>query len=218
MNTKQLKRCIVILAAAGLLAGCGNPADRVAKATVTSTNGSAGTATTGESTTGASRAYVFGPENSSIQFTGSKVTGKHEGGFKKFSGQLKADGDKLAATGNKVEIETASIYTDTDRLTRHLQTPDFFNVAQFPTATFETVSITANQTNSTVTGKLTLHGITKEISFPANIKVTPESVDVDAQFAINRLDFDIKFRGMPNDLIRNDVVLRLKVKALPAKV
>jgi polyisoprenoid-binding protein YceI len=177
-----------------------------------------GGATTTASTSAAdARSYVFGPENSSISFIGSKVTGHHDGGFKKFSGELKAQGDKLASTGNKVEIDTTSIWTDTDRLTGHLKTKDFFDVAQYPTSTFETVSITDNGTNSLVTGKLTLHGITKEISFPATIKVSAASVDVDAQFAINRLDFDIKFKGMPNDLIRNDVVLKLKVKATPGK-
>jgi len=148
---------------------------------------------------------------------GSKVTGKHNGGFKKFSGQLKADGDKLASTGNKVEIDTTSLWADNEKLTGHLKSPDFFNVAQFPTATFETTEIKPNGTNSTVTGNLTLHGITKQISFPATIKVSPESVDTDAEFSINRMDFDIKFAGMPNDLIRKDVKLKLKVKAVPAK-
>ena len=199
------------------MAGCGNPADKVPKADVSSnTNGS--TAESAVSPTGgATRVYAFGPENSSIEFVGSKVTGKHNGGFKKFSGQLKADGDKLASTGNKVEIDTTSLWADNEKLTGHLKSPDFFNVAQFPTATFETTEIKPNGTNSTVTGNLTLHGITKQISFPATIKVSPESVDTDAEFSINRMDFDIKFAGMPNDLIRKDVKLKLKVKAVPAK-
>jgi len=215
MNTKDLNRWIVLLLGVTILSGCGDPADKVAKATVNSETKGGGTAAV--AATADARAYVFGPENSSISFVGSKVTGKHDGGFKKFSGELKVEGNKLANTGNKVEIDTTSIYTDTDRLTGHLKTKDFFDVAQFPTSTFETISITDNGTNSTVTGKLTLHGVTKEISFPATIKVSSDSVDVDADFAINRLDFDIKFKGMPNDLIRNDVVLKLKVKAAPAK-
>jgi polyisoprenoid-binding protein YceI len=213
MNTIFLKRWASLLAAA-TLAGCGNPADKVAKATVSpDAKDNAGAATPSAN----ARSFVFGPENSTVSFIGSKVTRNHDGGFKKFSGELKVEGNKLANTGNKVEIDTTSIWTDTDRLTGHLQTKDFFDVAQFPTSTFETVSITDNGTNSTVTGKLTLHGVTKEISFPATIKVGPDSVDVDAQFAINRLDFDIKYKGMANDLIRNDVVLKLKVKATPAK-
>jgi len=217
MNTKQFNMSIILVAAV-VLAGCGNPADKVAKATVSSNTNASGTAAQSSTqSAGETRSYVFGPENSGIDFVASKVTRSHNGGFKKFSGQLKAEGNKLANTGNKVEIDTTSIWTDTDRLTGHLKTPDFFNVAQFPTATFETTSITPNSTNSTVTGNLTLHGVTKQISFPANINVSTDSVDVAAEFAINRLDFDIKYPGMPNDLIRKEVVLRLKVKATPAK-
>jgi polyisoprenoid-binding protein YceI len=218
MNAKHLNRWSVWLLGA-VLTGCGNPADKVAKATISAdaSGASSAAAASPAASLGEARSYIFGPENSTISFVGSKVTGHHDGGFKKFSGELKTQGNKLANTGNKVEIDTTSIWTDTDRLTGHLKTKDFFDVAQFPTSTFETVSISDNGTNSTVTGKLTLHGITKEISFPATIKVGPDSVDVDAQFAINRLDFDIKFKGMPNDLIRNDVVLKLKVRATPAK-
>jgi polyisoprenoid-binding protein YceI len=216
MNTKQWNRWIVVVA--GLMwAGCGNPADKVPKAEVSSNTKADTAAATATPPAGESRSYVFGPENSSIEFVGSKVTGHHNGGFKKFSGQLKAQGNQLAPTGNKVEIETASLWADNERLTGHLKTPDFFNVAQFPTSTFETTAITPNATNLTVTGSLMLHGITRQISFPANIKVTPEGVEVDADFSINRMDFDVKFAGMPNDLIRKDVKLKLKVKAVPAK-
>jgi polyisoprenoid-binding protein YceI len=148
---------------------------------------------------------------------GSKVTGKHDGGFKKFSGQIKTEGGKLAATGSKVEIDTTSLWADNDRLTGHLKSPDFFDVAKFPTATFEPTSITSNGTNSTITGNLTLHGITKQISFPGDLKITQDSVDLNAQFAINRFDFDIKYTGKADDLVRKEVVLKLKVKAVPAK-
>src|SRR5205823_6489621 len=126
----------VVLLAAAILAGCGNPADKVAKATVSSNTNSSGASTEASTASaGESRSYVFGPENSSIDFVGSKVTRSHNGGFKKFSGQLKVAGSKLANAGNKVEIDTSSIWTDTDRLTGHLKTPDFFDVGQFPTAT-----------------------------------------------------------------------------------
>src|SRR5206468_2871416 len=96
--------------------------------------------------------YVVVPENSSIDFIGSKVTGSHKGGFKKFDGQVAVQNGHIANTGNKVLIDMTSIWTDTDRLTGHLQTPDFFNVAQFPTATFETISVADQGTNAMVTG------------------------------------------------------------------
>jgi len=192
--------------------GCGNPADNVAKAEVKSPS-STEAAKASTTPTSSGRVYVFGPENSSVQWLGSKVTGKHDGGFKQFSGELRVENGKLANTGNKVVIDTTSIWADNDRLTGHLKSPDFFDVAQFPTATFETTSITPQATNSTVAGNLTLHGITKQIAFPAVIQVSDDAVDVAANFFINRLDFDIKYAGKANDLIRKEVVLRLKLKA-----
>src|SRR5439155_25536432 len=97
------------------------------------------------------------------------------------------------------------------------KTPEFFDVAKIPTATFETTSIVQKTTNSIVTGNLTLHGVTKQISFPAQIQIKPEAVELGAEFFINRFDFDIKYPGNANDLIRKEVVLKLKVKASPSE-
>jgi polyisoprenoid-binding protein YceI len=203
-----------LLLTAPLLAlwGCSNPADNVPAAKVSTTNNAAADAAS-PTASGPTVTYVVAPENSSIGFIGSKVTGSHKGGFKKFDGQIAVQNGRLANKGNKVVIDMTSIWTDTDRLTGHLKTPDFFNVAQIPTATFETTSIAEQGTNSMVTGNLTLHGVTKEISFPAQVQVSDDAVNFNAEFAINRFDFDVKFPGKPDDLIRKEVVLKLNVKA-----
>jgi polyisoprenoid-binding protein YceI len=211
--------CFQILSIVFLVA-CSNPADKVPEAKVSNTNG---TAAVSETTAppqpgqGEERSFAFGPEKSSIEFVGSKVTGKHQGGFKNFAGELHATKDRLSDAGNKVVIDTRSIWTDTDRLTGHLKSPDFFNVAQFPTATFASTSINQQGTNSTVTGNLTLHGITKQISFPASIRISEEAIEVNADFFINRFDFEMKYPGKADDLIRKEVVLKFNVKAVPGK-
>ena len=145
------------------------------------------------------------------------MTGSHNGGFKSFTGEFSVVNGKLSGTGNRVVIDVNSIWTDTDRMTGHLKSPDFFNAAQFPTATFVSTAIEPNATNSTITGNLTLHGVTKQISFPASTDVSESAVSVKAQFVLNRFDFDIKYPGRANDLIRKEVVLRLDVKAEPGK-
>lgn len=203
---------IVTLAA---LAGCAkNPAEDVPKADVSSasnaTASSAGAA-------GAGKTYAFGPNGSSIEFVGSKVTGSHKGGFKQFAGELNVVNGKVADTGNKVVINTTSIWSDNDRLTGHLKSPDFFDVAKNPTATFVTSTVTPTPSNSIVAGNLTLHGVTKHISFPAKVQVSDQAVDVSAQFFINRFDFEMKYPGKADDLIRKEVVLNLNLKATPGK-
>lgn len=196
------------------LIGCSNPADKVAPASVSSaTNATAETA----SSAPAEQPFSFGPANSKIEFVGSKVTGSHRGGFRNFVGEFKVANGKIADAGNKIVIDAASIWADNDRLTGHLKTPDFFNAAQFPTATFLSTGIEDHGTNSTVKGNLTMHGVTKQISFPAKLEVSDSVVKVNAQFFINRFDFNIKYPGKANDLIRKEVVLKLDVNAAPGK-
>jgi polyisoprenoid-binding protein YceI len=118
-----------------------------------------------------------------------------------------------------IDIDTASVVTDEPDLTAHLKTPDFFDVAKYPKATFVSTKITPDESSGTqtVTGNFDLHGVKKSITFPATIHVTPESVTVDAEFSINRKDFGIVFAGKADDLIRDGVVIKLNVKAPRAK-
>src|SRR5215475_8665806 len=108
----HVRTLAAIVAVAGLV-GCGNPADNVPKANVSSsTNSTAEVAKKESSTEG--KFYAFGPDSSSVEFVGSKVTGSHKGGFKKFAGELRAANGALTGPGHKVVIDVDSIYTDTD--------------------------------------------------------------------------------------------------------
>ena len=206
------KASLVVLVVYAGFAGCSkNPAENVPAANVSAATNTASAAPA------AAKTYAFSPAESKIEFTGSKVTGKHNGGFNKFAGELNVADGKLAGAGNKVIIEMTSTFTDTDRLTGHLKSADFFDATKFPTATFVTTTIEPTATNSIVTGNLTLHGVTKQISFPAKIEVSDAAVKVNAEFFLNRFDFDIKYPGKTDDLIRQEVVLRLKVDAKPGK-
>jgi polyisoprenoid-binding protein YceI len=209
---KTVKTVLLTLPIA-LLVACADPADKVPAANVSATNDSAATAATTAKAAAGAKAYVITPDSSKIEFTGSKVTGKHDGGFKQFQGEVHASGD--AVSHAKVTIDTTSLWSDNDRLTGHLKSPDFFDVQKFPTAEFETTAISGSGDNATVKGKLTLHGVTKEITFPAKIHVKDDAVTVAAEFSINRFDFGIKYAGKADDLIREGVVLRLDVKATP---
>jgi polyisoprenoid-binding protein YceI len=49
----------------------------------------------------------------------------------------------------------------------------------------------------TVTGDLTMRGVTKSVTFPMKVQVTDERVTGEAEFAINRMDWNIAFPGAP---------------------
>ena len=84
-------------------------------------------------------------------------------------------------------------------------------MAQFPTATFRSTEIKKDGEGHTITGDLTLHGVTKRISFPATVAVTGATLSANAEFSINRQDFGINYPGMRDDLIRDLVVIKLSL-------
>jgi polyisoprenoid-binding protein YceI len=69
------------------------------------------------------------------------------------------------------------------------------------------------RTTHTVKGKLTLHGVSKIVTFPATIALSGKEVSGKAEFSINRKDFGIAYAGKADDLIRDGVVLKIDVKA-----
>jgi polyisoprenoid-binding protein YceI len=200
------------LAAILLIAGCAkNPADDKTAAEVTEPGNKAATKSALQA---GARTYTI-TEDSTIGFVGSKVTGRHNGGFKKFSGQFALAGGALSGSGHKVVIDMDSTWADDERLTGHLKSPDFFNAGTFPQTTFElTTSEKTAGSNVKLTGNLTLHGVTKQISFPAELSVQGDRATLKAEFFIKRLDFAIKYPGKANDLIRDEVVIKLDVKAV----
>lgn len=159
--------------------------------------------------------YLITAQNSKVEFVGSKVTGSHNGSFGDFSGQIDYAGTPEQSRVS-INIKADSLTTDTPDLTKHLKTPDFFDVAKFPEATFVSTSIKPGGdkgASHTVTGNLTLHGVTKSVTFPATINVTPDTATVDSTFSINRKDFGINYAGQADNLIRDDVVLKLTIRA-----
>jgi polyisoprenoid-binding protein YceI len=207
-----VRKSIVITILSGLifLSACSDPAADKSRAVTGEATKTASPAAAAQGTR-----YLITSQNSKIEFVGSKVTGNHNGSFQDFSGQINYSGNVETSHVN-ITIKTDSLTTDTADLTKHLKTADFFDVAKYPEATFVSTSIKAGGANGashTVTGNLTLHGATKSVSFPATIAVTPDVASVDANFSINRKDFGINYAGAANNLIRDDVVLKLTIRA-----
>ena len=58
-----------------------------------------------------------------------------------------------------------------------------------------------------------MHGVTKAITFPATINVSGDAATLESNFSINRKDFGINYPGPRDNLIRDDVVLALHIRA-----
>lgn len=151
---------------------------------------------------------------SAIGFRGTKVTGGHDGGFHVFDGQITATDS--AVTGVRLNIAMPSIWTDTEKLTGHLQSADFFDVATYPAATFESSEIVRRDTAGAthlVTGNLTMHGATQAITFPATITRAAGMASAKASFVIDRTKWGVLYTGAADNLISNDVTIRFDVTA-----
>lgn len=90
------------------------------------------------------------------------------GRFDKFSGTFSYDDKNPDASKVKIEIDTTSVDTNHAERDKHLRGADLLDTEMFPTATFESTSVKASGPDkATITGKLTLHGVTKDISIDA---------------------------------------------------
>ena len=209
---------LAILSFSMFLAACEDPAANKTRAlTSNSSTQSSNAAISTQPASKAGESLSVTPENSKVLFTGSKVTGKHDGGFNQFNGAINLVNGKAEESSVNVDIETSSVFTDADGLTKHLQTGDFFETEKFPKASFASTKIVSDSAkgadNYSVTGDLELRGVKKSVTFPATIVVGDSGVTVNAEFSINRKDFGIVYAGKADDLIRDDVVIKLDLNA-----
>ncbi len=121
------------------------------------------------------------------------------GRFNGISGQIAYDPAKPEASHVSVEIDAASVDTNCKPREDHLRGPDFFSVKEFPKISFTSTKVAKSGDKLAVTGDLTLHGVTKSISFNAekvgesNIKEAGgPRIGFYAETSIKRSDFGMK--------------------------
>ncbi len=212
----NMKKIFMIVAAATSFAACNNNSTNKVETTEKQTAASMdGTAYAVDST-------------STITWTGSKPTGKHVGTFKISTGVLNVkDG---ALTGGNFTIDINSLNNEDlaadaeskGKLEGHLKSPDFFDVAKYPTAKFEITAVEAN-TDTTkkdithiIKGNLTLKDSTKNISIPARVTIDAKTLAATATFSIDRTLWGMNYKGPDNPqdwIIAKAVELKLNLNA-----
>jgi polyisoprenoid-binding protein YceI len=191
------------------------PAAEVTETTATTTAATATVTDTAAAPAAATTAKLI-KDKSSIEFVGAKVTRDHHGKFNNFDGTLGYDANRKPVSVS-FDIDLNSIETDTEKLTGHLKSADFFDVAKYPKATFTSTSITEAPAGSPagtthmLRGTLDMHGAKKEINVPVQATFTPEGVNAKSEFTINRHDWGISYKGAADDLIKDNVLIKLNL-------
>ena len=169
--------------------------------------------------------YTVDTKTTTATWLGKKVTGQHTGTININKGTITSDGKTI--TGGTLEFDMNSIsntdLTDPEwnaKLVGHLKSEDFFSVEKNPTATFViTKAVLKSGNDYDVTGKLTIKGITNEITFPAMIKMDAKTFVTVAKITVNRTKFDIKygsasfFESIGDKAISDDFELSVNVVA-----
>ncbi len=116
---------------------------------------------------GAQTTWKFDTSHSKIRFNiPHMVISEIEGSFGEYDGTITTTKDDFSGLKATFKIDVASIDTDNAKRDNHLKAPDFFDVAKYPSITFESTSVKPEDTGGLlITGNLTMHGVTKEVTF-----------------------------------------------------
>jgi len=115
--------------------------------------------------------WSLDPTHSRVGFEISHmVISTVSGRFKEVSADVKLDEENLAKSSVSVTVQAKSIDTDEPKRDDHLRSPEFFDVAKFPTITFASSSIkAAGGEKYKLSGDLSIHGISKPVTLDATI-------------------------------------------------
>ncbi|HVR10230.1 MAG TPA: YceI family protein, partial [Thermoanaerobaculia bacterium] len=115
--------------------------------------------------------YKADPVHSKVGFSIRHLVSDVDGRFKDFDGAIKYDSQHPADSSVQFTVQAASIDTGNDGRDKDLRSPNFFDVAKFPTLSFTSTKVAPKGNNAfDVTGSLTIHGVTKTVTIPAKFR------------------------------------------------
>jgi polyisoprenoid-binding protein YceI len=172
--------------------------------------------------------YKVDPKDSTVNWTGSKKIGaKHFGKISVKEGEIVTN-EKNEPIGGNVVIDMTTISdqdmagdpTNQKKLQGHLSSPDFFDVAKYPTSTFKITSISKKGKDHVVKGDLTMVGQTHPVEFPAKVTKDTLGWTGEGKIVIDRTKWNLKygsgnfFKELAGDkIINNEIELDLKLVA-----
>lgn len=172
--------------------------------------------------------WTIDPAHSAAEFkVKHMMISNVKGKFASLSGKLVYDAANPAAATVEAEIPVATIATGDVQRDNHLKSPDFFDAEKFPVFTFKSTAVApAGPGENVVTGELTLHGVTKPVTFavegpsaPAKDPWGNERIGLSATAKINRKDFGLTWNAALETggvLVGEDVAITLDVQFIKA--
>lgn len=138
--------------------------------------------------------FTFNQDSSTVGFEiiKFKIGSKVAGSFKKFAGTAELDEKKSELSKVVANVEVASIDTADAKRDEHLKSPDFFDTAKQAQMSFVQTGAVAVKPEFDLKGKLTIKGVTKDVTFKMKRSETKENAWVfNGVASINRLDYGV---------------------------
>ncbi len=157
--------------------------------------------------------FALDPAHSGLNFKISHLgLSWVHGRFDELSGHFTLDRQNPANCSFELAAKSESVDTNNRKRDDHLRSPDFFNAKQFPAIKFKSTAVRPSKDGYDVTGDLTLHGVTKPVTFLLSGGKTAEfpkgvhRTGFSAEVAVKRSDFGVtKFAGAVGDNVYIEV-------------
>lgn len=131
-------------------------------------------------------------EKSTIAFVSRQMNVPVEGAFRKYSAQIVIDPAKPEAGHVQIEIDLASIDAGSTEANEEVKGKSWFNVRDFPRASFSSASIRSLGVGRYETGgKLSIKGKLQDIRAPFTLRQEKDNLFLDGSFLLKRLDYGI---------------------------
>lgn len=137
--------------------------------------------------------------NYSIKFAGTDA----EGIFKKMTGEVAFDPNNLSAANFSFTVDVNSINTGNGMKNKHAVSDKWFDAEKYPSIVFNSKSFTQSGNSYVVSGKMTIHGISKDMKVP----FTFEKNTLAAKFSVNRMDFKVGTMDGMSKKVSNEIKL-----------
>jgi polyisoprenoid-binding protein YceI len=163
--------------------------------------------------------WTIDPNHSSVNFSirHMGVSTVH-GALSGIKGTVTLDENNMANSNVQATIDTTTLSTGVEARDKHLKSPDFFDVAQFPTITFKNAMVMKMGGKLQLMGDLTLHGVTKNVTFDLDGPATPQKgpggktiSGFSASGTLKRSDFGIGAK-FPSGVVGDDVKFTIDVE------